>query len=199
MIKYNREEPIFYTGQSMHPTFKEGDEMYIKPYNGARICRGDVVVFSSPDDSHKVVHRVISVGQNTIITQGDNNRDIDMQAFEFSWVLGRVEYAKRNGRIFRVRGGFIGMIYALPWRLVRWLDRWVSFSLHRPYLFLANTRILSRIPYIRSKIKVVSFKRGSSEELQLLFGTRVVGRKFSAMSQWRIKRPFRLLVDEELL
>lgn len=196
-MKRNQEEPIIYTGQSMHPMFKDGDEMYVRPYNGARIYRGDVVVFSWPNNSRKVVHRVVRVGQNSIITRGDNNRDIDTQSSEFSRVLGRVEYAKRNGSIYRVRGGLFGMAYVFPWRIVRWLDRWASFFLHYPYRFLANTRMLSRMPYIRSKIKVVSFKRGSSEELQLLFGARVVGRKLSTMSQWWIKRPFRLLVDED--
>jgi hypothetical protein len=46
------------------------------------------------------------------------------------------------------------------------------------------------------KTKVISFDRAEGTELQLLLGRRVIGRWLPGMTQWLIRRPFRLFVDE---
>jgi hypothetical protein len=49
------------------------------------------------------------------------------------------------------------------------------------------------------KTKVISFDRAEGLELQLLMGRRVIGRWLPGMTQWLIRRPFRLFVDEASL
>jgi len=53
-------------GPSMLPTLRAGDALWVVPYDGARIRRGDVVVFCPPpaagaEVGHPVVHRVVAV------------------------------------------------------------------------------------------------------------------------------------------
>jgi signal peptidase I len=56
---------IIYTGPSMNPTLRAGDGLQIEPYEGKKIRAGDVIVFVSPENGHKVTHRVISVRGET--------------------------------------------------------------------------------------------------------------------------------------
>ncbi|KPK14349.1 MAG: hypothetical protein AMK69_28945 [Nitrospira bacterium SG8_3] len=63
-------QKMIYKGPSMNPTLKPGDQLWITPYNGQKVQRGDVVVFISPGDGSRVVHRIVSLDPSGIRTQG---------------------------------------------------------------------------------------------------------------------------------
>ena len=66
-----------YIGSSMNPTLKPGDRLDIHSSHWQDIRRGDVIVFISPTDESKAVHRVILVDSNGLRTRGDNCNRID--------------------------------------------------------------------------------------------------------------------------
>jgi signal peptidase I len=183
----------------MNPTFRTGDLLYLSSYAKRRIRRGDVIVFLPSHGRLKITHRVISISRQGIETQGDNNNESDLEFLNPENILGRVDYFKRNGKRYRVWGGAVGLLYAFSLHLLLPVKQQVSALLHYPYRFLAELNVLSRIPYLRSKIRVVSFKRACGEELQLLFGSRIIGRLLPGKNEWWIKRPFRLFLDSNLL
>ena len=134
----------FYRGRSMLGTFHPGDQLTITPVTLASLRPGDVVIFRSmvhSQNQHEVVHRVVSVTPQGLITQGDNNHRIDRLPLTQEQLLGRVTQSIRDGRVYPVRGGLWGLVHIrslLAVRFVRhlggaflratvgWLYRWLT-------------------------------------------------------------------------
>jgi signal peptidase I len=190
---------MIYKGPSMHPTLKPGDRLFIRSYYGQKIHRGDVIVFISPGDGSRVVHRVVSSDLSGIRTQGDNNNRVDPWLLSHDQMLGRVYSAKRGNKRRRIFGGTVGRLFAVAVRAIHTVDSWVSFLLRPAYNELAKVSIFTRLLPTQMRPRVVSFEQGAGKELQLLMGRRVVGRWLPGKAGWRIRRPFRLFVDEETL
>jgi hypothetical protein len=188
-----------YIGPSMNPIFKPGDRLQIIPYDGQEIRRGDVIVFISPEDGSKVVHRVISIDSNGINTQGDNCNSEDDWVLSREHILGRVISAKRGNRRRRIFGGILGRLFAAKVRIIHALDSFVSCLLHPAYDELARVGIFSRLLPAQMRPRVISFNRDAGIELQLVMGRRVIGRWLPGKSGWNIRRPYRLFVDEASL
>jgi len=186
---------MIYKGPSMNPTLKPGDQLWITPYNGQKIRCGDVVVFISPRDGSGVVHRVVSLDSSGFRTQGDNNNRVDPWLLSHGEILGRVFSLKRKKRR-RVFGGPIGQLLGVVIRAIKAIDVSMCSRLWPTYDRLARTDILRRWLPNNIKTKVISFDRAEGTELQLLLGRRVIGRWLPGMTQWLIRRPFRLFVDE---
>lgn len=190
---------VRYTGSSMSPFLKSLDSLRVIPYNGRNIRRGDVIVFRHPGEHHKVTHRVISVDSGTIRTRGDNNPHADEWVLNPGDIIGRVVSARRKNRRVRVYGGLAGRIIAYVFRLFL-LARLRLYSLFRPvYLKLAKSGIFRRFLPVKLKTRVVSFKRPSGVELQLLIGKRAIGWRRPGQNHWNIRPPFRLFIDEASL
>ncbi len=190
---------INYIGPSMSPLLKPGDRLQIIPYDGQEIRRGDVIVFISPEDSSKVVHRVISIDSNGIKTQGDNCNSEDDWVLRRENILGRVVAAQRRNRRLRVFGGLWGHLLAVAIRATKSIDSNLTSMLRPFYQRLARTGVFSRWLPSRMRPRVISFNREAGTELQLVMGRRVIGKWPEGKSGWNIRRPFRLFVDEEAL
>ena len=185
----------------MKPALREPDLLCIEPCQGGRIRRGDVVVFQEPGSDIKVVHRVVSIGADGILTRGDAHRNNDPYLLKPGDLIGRVKRVRRGGRQRRMYGGFIGQLHALAGRIGvgQAIDKSVSNLLHPTYHRISHSGILRRLLSDRLTPRVFCFKRPGGAELQLLFGRFVAGRRPAGRGQWRIRRPFRLLVDETSL
>ena len=190
---------ITYTGPSMNPTLKSGDRLFVVPYDDRRIRLGDVVVFFSPENGNKITHRVISAHSKGIRTQGDHNISADPWVLSPDRILGRVKYVQRGTRRRGVFGGKIGLLFAGIARVLRMVDSSMSSLLHPAYDWLSKSGTLRRLLRGQTKTRGVSFNRAGGAELQLLLGSRVVGKWMPRKRQWRIQRPFRLFVDEAAL
>lgn len=70
---------------SMEPTFSKDDLIFVKESEDIDV--GDIVVYQSAGDL--IVHRVMSLEENTVITQGDANNVAD-QPFDRSAIKGVV-------------------------------------------------------------------------------------------------------------
>jgi hypothetical protein len=47
--------------------------------------------------------------------------------------------------------------------------------------------------------RVITFERDGQREMQLVLGSRIIGRRPAGAGAWAIRRPFRLFVDEQAL
>ncbi len=65
------------TSSSMWPTLKRGDLVLVKGLSDAAVQPGMIVVYRSTDDGTMVIHRVIEVEGEEIVTQGDANVEPD--------------------------------------------------------------------------------------------------------------------------
>jgi signal peptidase len=192
-------QPMNYKGPSMNPILKAGDRLQIAPCNLEEIRVGDVVVFISPEDGSKVVHRVISVNSDGIRTRGDNCNQEDKWVLRRENILGRVVSAQRGKRRRRIFGGTVGRLLAVTVRAIHAMDSRVSYLLRPAYDELAKVSIFTRLLPAQMRPRVISLKRAAGEELQILMGRRVVGRWLPGKTRWHIRRPFRLFVDEAAL
>jgi hypothetical protein len=188
-----------YIGTSMNPALKPGDRLDTVPYDRQKIRRGDVIVFISPLDEAKAVHRVVSVDSKGIKTRGDNCSRIDPYVLSPDKIVGRVISVHRRNRRRRILGGLWGRVFARAIRALITLDLGASFLLRPFYDRLARSGILRCWKPVWLEPRVISFSHSGGTELQLLMGRWVIGRRLPGMAQWYIRRPFRLFVDGDSL
>ena len=188
-----------YIGSSMNPTLKPGVRLDVKAYQRQKIRRGDVIVFISPDDGSKVVHRVSSIDSNGIKTQGDNCNSEDDWVLRRENILGRVVAAQGRNRRLRVFGGLWGHLLSVAIRATKSIDSNLTSMLRPFYQWLARAGVFRRWLPSGMRPRVISFNRDAGTELQLVMGRRVIGRRLEGKTGWHIRRPFRLFVDEETL
>ena len=192
-------QTVIYKGPSMNPTVKPGDRLWITPYEGQKIQRGDVLVFTPPGADYKVIHRVVSVEPQGIKTRGDNNNQVDPWLLSHDQILGRVFSAERGKRRRRIFGGAIGQLCGVAIRAIHSIDASVSSRFRPAYDRLAVAGVFRRWLPGWMKTRAISLSHPAGTELQLLMGRRVIGRWLPGKSGWQIRRPFRLFVDEETL
>jgi signal peptidase I len=190
---------VIYTGPSMNTTLRAGDELQVEPHEGKKIRAGDVIVFISPENGHKITHRVISVHSRGIQTRGDNNKNIDPWVLSPENIVGRVSYYRRGKRRKKVLAGTIGQLFAVEVKATKMVDSGITLLLRPVYRWMVRTGFIRRLFHNQIKQRVISLSRPEGVELQLLIGRCVIGRLRSGKAQWQIRRPFRLFLDEASL
>jgi hypothetical protein len=193
--------PFFcaHSGPSMNPTLGEQDLLEVLPY-GERMPRaGDVVLFLPPGGKELIVHRVVRAAGAGLCTRGDNNPLDDPYTLAAGDPIGQVVAAWRGRRRRRICGGRRGLLAAWLVRRRRALERRLSRRLHPLYDGLARSGIVPRLLPTSLRPTVVAFQAGEERHLRLLWGRRVIGHFDRQAGRWRIRRPFRLLVDVRTL
>jgi signal peptidase I len=191
--------PVNYTGPSMNPTLKAGDVLTTIPYEDRKIRVGDIVVFQPSEGMRHVVHRVVSYDSCGVKTRGDNNPKADPYVMPPSRIIGKVDSVKRGNINIPICGGHRGSIYANILLITKRINVILSKILHPAYHWLSQKGFLRRILSPLLKTKVLYFKKHGSVEMQILIGRRVVARRLPGDSEWRIRRPYRLVIDETFL
>jgi hypothetical protein len=79
------------------------------------------------------------------------------------------------------------------------LDRWASRLLHPLYRTLSRWGAVHRMMPARLRPRIVLFRVRGSSVPRLMLGGRLVGQYDMRSSQWIVRRPFRLLVEEKAL
>jgi len=92
---------------SMWPALKKGDLVLIKGVDGKEdIEIGDVVVYKNPKGF--TIHRVVSMGDTTLVTKGDANNTKD-PSIKYEDVIGKT--LTINDKIFKIPAlGNVGLI-----------------------------------------------------------------------------------------
>lgn len=189
----------FFRGSSMGAVFRDGDRLVIEPCEVAELRSGDIVVFIAPGGDQRIVHRVIAVGPDRFRTRGDANSGADLWLLSRENLIGRVVACERSGGLHRVAGGRRGRLRALVTRLLRVVDHHSSIVFHPVYRTLARKGLLRRWLHRSLNPRVIMLRKEGGTEMQLLIGRRVIGRRLAGEQDWRIRRPYRLLVDESTL
>lgn len=83
------------SGISMHPTYKRSDVLYVRKIEKAPLI-GDVICFFAYN--HHVIHRVIAIEGDYVITKGDNNRYADPPVY-YKDILGKVIEENENIKV----------------------------------------------------------------------------------------------------
>ena len=79
------------SGTSMYPTLKEPGFLEVHSYGQSKPRRGDVICFRTPGSGKMVIHRVMVVRPEGLITRGDNIPFDDPDVIPVSSVVGRVD------------------------------------------------------------------------------------------------------------
>ena len=187
-----------YIGGSMLPTFREGDELLVIPLGQALPRRGDVIAFNLPGEERTIVHRVELVGDEGIRTGGDASGSSDPWILQPANLRGRVEFVRSDRGWYRATNGRAGTVVAGTVALRRRIRALVTPALDPVYRAFSASPILKRIGGTMPT-RLTVYQRAQGPEYQLrLFGL-TIGRCLPGRKRWRIRTPFRLVVDEELL
>jgi len=211
---------IVYAGPSMNPTLRVPDLLWVEPYGNRPVRAGDVVCYRLPEENVNIVHRVVSVGPRSpvsgrlldgrresgdgrsnegIRTRGDNNPTDDPGVLQAGDIIGRVVAAQRGPRLRPIPGGHTGRMIAWSVRLRRPILRVVTGVASGAYQGLVRSGPFDFLLPGGLTPRLVCFNRREVATLKLLMGRRTVGRYDYHLNQWRIRRPFRLFVDEHSL
>jgi hypothetical protein len=194
-MKADQAEMRVYYGRSMNPTLCEPDLMEIRPYQGRPIRAGDVILFHAPGRSIPIAHRVESVNPDGIRTRGDNRRPPDEWLLHSDQVIGQVILAHRGGRRRKVPNGHFGRVWVGLLRMWLPVSHAVGRILHIPY------HALSRVGALRGWLppgwrpRKILFQSGERRIWRIVWSRHVVGEYEEGRGPWRIRRPFRLLID----
>lgn len=187
-----------YRGRSMRGTFRPGDALVIAAVGVAAVRRGDVVVFASRNgvaESRDVVHRVVRVEVEGLITRGDSNHFVDPDPVTADNLVGVVKHARRGRRLIAVAGGLWGTWRARIQRL-RWLLRRVLGKLaRRPYHALRVSGLVRRVWRPQMRVLVVRYEHGPVAKV--LVGGRSVAAMSLATGRFVCRKPYDLVLRRE--
>lgn len=186
----------YYRGDSMSGSFKPGDCLFYAEIDLKELAPGQVVIFRlhDPDDKDKeVVHRVISLTPNGLITRGDHNHHIDPDLLTADNLVGLVTHFERNGITRQVGGGFCGLQHARCchtrlklWRCIKNLGR-------RPYTWLRNSALIKHL--WRPSIIKVRVKSEDGPLVKYVFRGRTVAQWWPELKRWECDHPFDLVIS----
>ncbi len=133
-----------------------------------------MLILSKPAAGCTVVHRVVAVGPQGIVTKGDANSAPDPYVLTAPNIRGRVVRARRGRRCFRVHGAARGMLQARCASMLLSAKN-VLFMLSCPvYAFLTQRAHLGALILRMLRPKLLAFTRPEGIELKLVLGRSVV-------------------------
>jgi signal peptidase I len=194
-MKPDSPQMLVYSGRSMDPTLREPDLMEIRPYRDRPVRTGDVILFHAPGCPTPIVHRVESVASEGIRTRGDNCPRQDDWWIGADQIIGQVISVHRGGRRRNVVNGFPGRLFAQWLYLGLPIVRTVNRILHIPYHALSGAGGIPRWLPPGLRPRKVLFQAGDRRIWRMMWGRHVVGQYEEGRGGWRIRRPFRLLID----
>ncbi|MFB3926133.1 MAG: signal peptidase I [Syntrophales bacterium] len=190
---------MIYTGSSMEPTFMRGDRVYYRPCAGEEIRRGDVIIFTPGGSGRKIMHRVISAGPAGIRTSGDGNPRPDPWVLTPGEITGRVTHLQREGKRRRVSGGLAGRLRCNVLRLKSSIRSSAADCLDPLLRPLPKAGALMRRLPEKYRPRILSFRRPEENQMLIVMGRLVIGWYVPGVCGWRIRRRFRLFIDEASL
>ena len=183
----------------MYPTLKSGDGLNLKPYrNTSEVRVGDIISYPYPGRPHDVVHRIIKLGADGVITRGDNNNKIDPYVVAYADIIGKVIGVKRRTRVIPARGGKTGFCIHRIMLFRKYFMQYALAPLRLVSNFLAASKLLN-IFHPLFNTKVIYIKRESQTSKLLVLGKKAIGKQVSETGEWQIRFPFKFFIDKNRL
>ena len=187
------------TGPSMNPTLKPGDGLDLYTYTDPAEMRvGDVIVYPHPFRTIDVVHRIIEIRDDGVITRGDNNNKIDPYTVQFDDIIGKVIAAKRKNRLTPIKGGKTGFYIH---KLMLFRKYFLLYGL-MPLRFVSNIIAASGIFNVFHSVfnvRIIHIKRDHQRQLILVSGNRAIGKQLAGTGEWQIRFPYKYFVSKRRL
>jgi len=190
---------VCYRGRSMNPTLWESDLLEVFPYGVDQIQVGDVIAFQSEGCEEYTIHRAIKVEEHGIKARGDNNDSVDPFWIQPDQVVGKVLALRRGQKLIRVLSGMPGLIWSHFIRTLGQLEQVISTEVHPLYRALSRNGILLSMLSKQYQPQIQRFTGNGRDQYKVTIGNRVVGLYDNDTDVWRIRRPFRLFMDERKL
>jgi signal peptidase I len=195
--KENKEAVFFiFNGTSMAPLLKPGDMLCARRFVFGNIHSGDVVIIDWGNDKNHceyVVHRVISVKQDYLITQGDNNLNQDTKVVKIENLVGLVTAFGRQNHVHSVRGGFLGFFYArlvffrnFIWMLIKRIG-WQVYSRIRQNGLVAR--------FWRPSISRIHLATENGPLVKYRYRKKTVARWWPQLKRFDVVKPFDLVIS----
>lgn len=133
----------------MRGTFRDGDYLQIAETGTENLKRGDVVVFLEQSEDNKkkdnIVHRIVSIRKDRIITRGDYNLLADKNVLDPVHLIGKVLGYERGGKYRTVANKFSGYLRSRRIRSVLLIRRGILLLTRPFYNLIKKSGIVPRI------------------------------------------------------
>lgn len=187
---------FIYNGASMKPFFRPGDLLCASYTPLGKIHLGDIVIVKRESNINQmdyIVHRVIKVERELLLTRGDNNLKADIQAVTPQNLIGRVTSFGRQSHVYIVRGGILGLLYAFLcyikifiWMLIKRLGR-------RGYYLVHESGLIAKI--WRPKFNRLRVMTDDGPLVKYCIGTKTVARWWPQQGRFNVSKPFDLVLS----
>lgn len=180
----------------MSPVLKPGDGVVVEKNSSIDTFKvGDIICFRPKGYPHFIIHRIVKIKSNGIITRGDNNASNDHYLIneEFEPVL--VTGIRRGDKTIKVYGGKLGYLNQKKNILFKKLRRIFKSSLKRILDKIAGTGIFYSFNIFKNKIKVLNYKMNKLEYDIMLINKKQIGKRYKG-EKWNIRQPWKLFIKE---
>jgi signal peptidase I len=182
---------LFFSGRSMLGTFKEGDWLKIEKNKIKEVKIGNVAVFMSAKEAAQerhCIHRVVSLAEKSLITRGDNNPKNDEELVTEENLIGRVTHYERNGKIYKVWNGRLGLLRARVLHGRLHVIRATKFFLRKPYRMLKKTGIVSKL--WQPEIETIYFETQDGPLVKYVHKGKTIASCWVDSNRWWFRRPY---------
>jgi len=184
-----------YHGRSMLGTLRPGDQVVIEPVPFTAIRPGDVVAFrptTADDDKLPIVHRVVAIRPAGLLTQGDNNAQVDAEIVTADRLLGRVTHVEHAGRRRLIGGGRAGQLWVVYLRARRRAYSLAARLGRGLYQRLRASGLMRRV--WRPKITRVRLVNDYGTQVKYVCGGRTVARWWPHQNRFECQKPYDLVI-----
>ena len=187
-------------GPSMYPTLRSIDNIITEKYGKIDDIKvGDIIVYPHPDKIFDVVHRIIKIRDDGVITRGDNNNKIDPYVIKFEDIKGKIIAITRGKRSITITGGRAGYIIHRIMLIRKYVVFFIKVPISKISAIIADSKLLNFLdPLFSVKIVRVKGKNGANSEI-LKLGNRAIGKRYGQSGEWFIKLPYRFFIKKERL
>ncbi len=179
----------------MKGVFETGDCLFVKKTKFKNLKKGDIVVFINKAENSKkiqIVHRVIKITGNKLTTRGDSNRREDTHPVTSENLIGEVISFERDGKKYKVRGGFLGLYQAK----IKYFIRRSIFWLYKNITNISFFRSLGRILLVKlaRSIKKIKLNSMDGSIIKWVLNGKVIAKKGPDSNDFYVKKPFDLII-----
>lgn len=184
----------------MEPIFRPGDILHIDLAASVDdLSPGDIIIYQTEGAdpaARETAHRIILSTPRGFITRGDFNPLPDERPVRPDEVIGRVVRIERGGRIHKIHGGRQGLRQTLRHRALRAAGRLMTAPLRPLYRGLRQGGLVAGL--WKPDISRVRYGSPDGGYVEYTYRGRVVGTWWPTRNEYRIRKPFDLVLWREI-
>jgi hypothetical protein len=156
----------------------------------------EVHVMEESQPVDELVHRVVAIRPEGLVTQGDNNPCVDVELVTADNLIGRVTHFKRGLILKPVKSGWIGLCrFRLMhvWKFQIWMQ--IVRLGSRPYRWLNTTGWVAKLWH--PSIVKIRFTSDDGPLVKYIFHGRTIARWWPVRNRFECKKPYDLILNRE--